>query len=83
MNWEKMKEPIVEVYLKHYTHREISDMTAFYDSETGRSMIRKMPVVMQDTMLISQSILKDFLPRLQVLMTQMTEDVLAAKQAEK
>ena len=42
MNWEKMKGPMIDLYLKHYTDKEIQDMSVFYKSESGQSMIKKM-----------------------------------------
>jgi hypothetical protein len=47
MTWEKMKEPMIDVYLKHYTEIEINDMLAFYNTESGKSIIKKMPAVME------------------------------------
>ena len=67
MNWEKMKEPMIDIYLKHYTEKEIQDMLVFYESETGRSMVAKMPAVMADSMHISQEMLKSFLPKMQIM----------------
>ncbi|ARU56708.1 hypothetical protein OLMES_2658 [Oleiphilus messinensis] len=65
MNWEKLKEPMIDIYLKHYTEKEVQDMLTFYHSETGRSMVEKMPVVMADSMKISQGMMTSFLPKVQ------------------
>lgn len=67
MSWEKMKDPMIDIYLKHYTEKEIQDMLAFYESETGRSMVAKMPEVMADSMQISQSMMSSFLPKIQAM----------------
>lgn len=65
MSWKKMKEPMIDLYLKHFTEKEVQDMLAFYESETGRSMVAKMPVIMADSMQISQEMMTSFLPKLQ------------------
>ncbi|MBM7073171.1 DUF2059 domain-containing protein [Shewanella sp. 202IG2-18] len=46
MNWGTMKDPMSKIYLDNYTEKEIKDMITFYESETGRSMVKKMPKVM-------------------------------------
>jgi hypothetical protein len=77
MSWEKMKEPMIDIYQKNFTENEIQDMVAFYKSETGRSVIRKMPAVIEDSVGMSQSILKSFYPKLQALSGGMKEEMAA------
>jgi len=73
MSWEKMKGPMIDIYMKHYTESEIADMVAFYKTETGQSMIKKMPIVMNDTMMMSQSLMKDMMPKIQQLSIELKE----------
>jgi uncharacterized protein len=81
MSWEKMKEPLIDVYVKHYTQKEIDEILAFYKTETGQSLIKKMPLVMSDSMQVSQSMFKEFLPRIMELAKQMGEEVEASRKA--
>lgn len=67
MSWEKMEDPMIDLYLKHYTEKEIQDMLAFYKSETGRSMVNKMPAVMGDSMQLSQQMMQAFLPKMKLM----------------
>jgi len=30
MNWETLKEPMIDLYMAHYTEQELQDMLAFY-----------------------------------------------------
>jgi hypothetical protein len=75
MSWERMKEPMIDVYLKHYTEKEMNDLMTFYSSESGQSIINKMPMVMQDSMAISQSMLKGFMPRMQQIMMELRQEL--------
>jgi uncharacterized protein len=75
MNWEKMKGPIIDIYLKHYTEKEIQDMLIFYKSETGRSMVSKMPTVMTDYMQVSQEMMKSFLPKMQSMAKELQSEL--------
>ncbi len=83
MNWEKMKEPTIEIYIKHYTEKELQDIVAFYKTKSGKSMVSKMPLVMEDSMVITQSMLKDFLPKMQALTKEMKEELAASRNSTK
>ena len=80
MTWEKMKEPMIQVYMKHYTEKEMQDMIAFYSTDTGRSMVQKMPAVMQDSMLVSQQLLMEFMPQVQTLSRELRQELEAERQ---
>lgn len=67
MTWERMKEPMVDIYLRHYTEQELQDMLAFYSSETGQSVVAKMPQVVGESMQVSQQLMRDFLPKVRAL----------------
>ena len=67
MGWNQMKGPLIELYLKHFTEIELIDMVAFYESETGQSILEKMPVVMQESMIIGQNLVVENLPKLEAL----------------
>ncbi len=75
MNWEKMKPPLIDIYLKHYTEKEIQDMLTFYKSETGRSMVSKMPTVMADYMQVSQEMMKSFIPKMQSMAKELRSEL--------
>ena len=53
-NVNKMIELYIPIYDKHYTEKEIKDMIAFYKTETGRSMVKKMPALLQESMGVGQ-----------------------------
>lgn len=78
VNWQKMKESMIGIYMKHYTEKEVKDMVAFYKTETGRSMVKKTPAVMKDTMQASQSMIKAFSPEMNKLMGEMSQELKAA-----
>jgi hypothetical protein len=78
-----MKEPMIQIYLKHYTEKEIKDVTAFYKTESGQAMIKKMPLVMQESMMVSQSMYKDFMPKMQELSVELKNDLQALRDKEK
>lgn len=75
MNWKKIKDPMIDIYLKHYTEKEVQDMLDFYKSETGRSMVRKMPVVMGESMQLSQQMMQSFFPKIKSMAQELQNDL--------
>ncbi len=81
MSWQKMKKPLVDVYTKHYSEEELEGMLAFFSSDVGKSMTEKMPAVMQDSMVISQSMMQSILPKIQQAAQNMEKELAAAREA--
>lgn len=82
MSWEKMKDPMIDIYLKIYTEKEIQDILDFYRSETGRSLIKKMPQVMRESMVLSQQMMKGFMPKVKELSLELKEELEARRSDE-
>ncbi|THB66291.1 MAG: DUF2059 domain-containing protein [Gammaproteobacteria bacterium] len=75
MTWQKMKDPMIDLYMKHFTEKELQDTLVYYQSESGQSMMRKMPAIMKDSMEISMGMVKEFLPKMQKLNQEMANDL--------
>lgn len=80
MSWEKMQPMMVNVYDKHFKEQEIADMLAFYKTETGQKILKKMPVVMQESMQMSQSLIQDAMPRIQDIAGKLSEELKASRE---
>lgn len=82
MNWKKMEPQILDLYVRHFDEKEISDMLAFYKTDTGKSVIKKMPLLMQESILIGQQMMKDALPELRKVSQELTSELKEARQSE-
>lgn len=51
---ERMVDLVVPIYMEHFTDEEIDAMLVFYKSEAGQSVIRKLPIVTQESILAGQ-----------------------------
>lgn len=58
MSWDALGPIYRRVYMKLFTAEEIEAMTAFYGSDAGRSILRKMPQAMQLSMEEMQPIMR-------------------------
>lgn len=54
MNLDDLIDELIPVYVAEYTEGEIDAMLAFYRTPEGKSVIRKMPSVMNQSMMIGQ-----------------------------
>jgi hypothetical protein len=67
MSWQAMKVDLKQIYLQNFTESEIAGMLIFYKSPTGQSVLRTMPVVMQETMKLGQAMAQKAIPKIQAL----------------
>lgn len=54
MNAEEVVELVIPVYQKHFTEEDIREINTFYDTAAGKKMIRVLPEIMQESMVIGQ-----------------------------
>ncbi|ATG77045.1 DUF2059 domain-containing protein [Pseudoalteromonas sp. 1_2015MBL_MicDiv] len=80
MSWAKMQPMMISVYDKHFSEQEIADMLAFYKTDTGQKILEKMPVVMQESMQMSQSLMKDAMPKIQDIAGKLSEELKASRE---
>lgn len=73
MSWQKMQPMMVDLYDKQFSEQEINDMLAFYKTESGQAILRKMPQVMQASMQMSQALVQDAMPEIQAIAGQLGE----------
>ena len=79
INWDKIKEPIIKIYLKHYSEKEIQDQIAFYKSDSGQSMIRKQPAIAKDLVTLNQEVIKYFIPKLKKISEELEAELKASR----
>jgi len=49
MNWEILEPLFIRVYRDSFTQEEVDGMLVFYKSPAGQAVIKKMPLVIQNT----------------------------------
>ena len=68
MNWQKIKPLYVQLYRDTFEQEEIDGMLAFYASTAGQALVNKMPVVMQKSMALSQTLMQSVIPKMTAAM---------------
>jgi hypothetical protein len=75
MSWKSLEPDFTKIYMDNYTEDELDAIVTFYKSPAGISMVAKTPVLMQQSMAVSQSRVQQMLPQLQQLLADFTKDV--------
>jgi hypothetical protein len=79
LNWDSLEPLFVGIYRKTFTQSEVDGMLKFYKSPAGKALIAKLPVVMQNSMAVTQDHVKDMVPRLQQIGREYAEKLQATR----
>ena len=79
MSWEKMRPLYVQIYRESFTQDEIDGLIAFYRTPAGDALVKKMPAVMQKSMVIVQSRMRPMLEKMKEAMDEALAEAKAAK----
>ncbi|HQV31917.1 MAG TPA: DUF2059 domain-containing protein [Calditrichia bacterium] len=82
MNWPKLQEPFVAMYMSVFTEAEVREIVQFYKSPIGQKVLEKMPLIMQQSMQISQQMMTGFFPRIQEIQQEMAAELQELRQQE-
>lgn len=80
LGWNSMETIYLDVYGKTFSQSEVDSMIAFYSSPAGRAVVEKLPLVVQNTMVIVQERMQVLLPKIKQ-MAQETATELKAQSA--
>ena len=47
-------DEIIPIYARHFTHQDVLDMIAFYETPLGRKTLEVTPKIMQESMQLGQ-----------------------------
>lgn len=65
--WDKIEPTITKIYRESFTEEEVKGMIDFYQTPSGQAVIKKMPVVMQKSMIGMQSQISVLMPKMQAI----------------
>jgi len=77
MNWDTFEPKLEDIYRKSFSQSEMDGMIRFYRSPTGKAVLAKMPLVLQNTMQVMQQQMTDLMPKILAL----SKDAAAQAQA--
>tara|TARA_B100002003_G_C13980717_1_gene474298 strand:- start:365 stop:868 length:504 start_codon:yes stop_codon:yes gene_type:complete len=65
LSWASMEPMFIQIYQQSLSQSEVDAMLEFYRSEAGEALVAKMPVIMQNTMVLMQQRMANMAPRMQ------------------
>ena len=75
VSWQKLEPTIVTIYSNQFTEDELGAMIDFYKTEHGKSILKKMPTVTTESMIMTQSLMQQVIPKVQKLTTKLKQDL--------
>ncbi|MFA0209280.1 DUF2059 domain-containing protein, partial [Vibrio cyclitrophicus] len=75
MSWKKLEPTIVTIYSEQFTEAEVEAMIDFYKTEHGKSILKKMPTVTTESMIMTQSVMQQVIPKIQTLTSKLKQDL--------
>ncbi|HEY8344757.1 MAG TPA: DUF2059 domain-containing protein [Bacillota bacterium] len=75
MGWDKIKDDYIRIYMSVYTEEEVRELIEFYQSPVGQKSIEKMPMLMRQSMEISQKYMWNVMPRMEEIMIEMKAEL--------
>lgn len=64
LDWSSLEPQLIEVYRRTFSAAEVQAMVRFYSSPTGRAVITKLPVAMQQMMQFMQQRVSTLIPKI-------------------
>lgn len=81
-SWNQLKKPLKEIYSKNFTEKEIVDIISFYETPTGKKLVKISPKITIQTMQANQRILQDMLPEMQKIATQFKKELIVYRKKQ-
>ena len=65
MSWDRLKGDYMRIYRESFSQKEVDDLIAFYESPTGQDFVKKMPLVMQKSMVLMKQRMVPMMQKIQ------------------
>lgn len=68
MSYAALKPAYIEIYANEFTAEELTEMTAFYSTQTGKKLIEKTPSIMTRTSHLGEKSFQDHMPEFEKML---------------
>ena len=73
MSWESLEFEFIYMYSQAFTAKELKELTAFYETPTGKKTIEKMPQLMAQDAQIGAARVQENMAELQAMIKEESE----------
>jgi uncharacterized protein len=81
-SWKVLEPEYIKLYCDTYTEDDLDGIITFYHSPAGEDMLAKQPELLKASSVIAMSHMKDTIPKMQQLVTDMQKQIQADKENE-
>ena len=74
LGWEKMAPRYRKLYRETFTQEEVDGLIAFYRSPAGAAIVKKMPLLIQQVIAMTQSMMGPLKQKMDTMIRQVLED---------
>ena len=78
MSWDKLEPMYIRVYQQSFTQEEVDGIVAFYKTPAGQAMVKKLPLVVQNSMKEMQGRMGPMMQKIQAAIQETAQEVEAA-----
>lgn len=78
LNWDTLEPIYVRIYKQSFSQDEVDGMLAFYKSAAGEALIKKMPMVMQQSMAAMQERIGPMMQKIQKAVEETAAEIQAS-----
>lgn len=75
MSWEKVEPQFINIYAANFSQEEINGLIDFYKSPVGQATLKKMPLVMEQSIKLSQDMTKNAMPKIMAAAKEMATEL--------
>jgi hypothetical protein len=75
LDWSVLEPIYVTVYREHFSQQEVDGMLAFYRTPVGISVVDKLPLVVEQSMLAMQTRMGPMLKKLELIQAEVVREV--------
>jgi len=75
LSFQTLKDDMIDAYVATYTEDEILAIIDFYKTDAGQTFLRKMPILMQESMKITRKKLKEYMQKVQKITNEMEQEI--------
>ena len=73
LSWDRLKDKFVNLYGEAFSVEELEALIKFYESPIGKKLVDKQPEIAQKSMVITQSLRIELMPKIQALTKEIVE----------
>lgn len=82
LNWNKMEPFYIKLYKDTFTQEEVNGIINFYKTPAGQAVLKKMPVLVQNSLVETQNRLRAIAPKIQQIQQEFAAEIKAQQEKE-